>query len=111
MLYEVITPADRGNALSGVFEFNQIDGNQEKMNFHGTLGASEVAVTLDGPLGDKTSYVFSVRRSYLQFLFSALKLPFLPTFTDTQFKIKTRLNQKNELTFIGLGAYDSYNFV
>jgi len=104
--YSGAFPADRGNALSGVFEFNQIDGNQEKMNFHGTLGASEVAVTLDGPLGDKTSYVFSVRRSYLQFLFSALKLPFLPTFTDTQFKIKTRLNQKNELTFIGLGAYD-----
>jgi len=104
--YSGAFPADRGNALSGIFEFNQIDGNQEKMNFHGTLGASELAVTLDGPLGEKISYVFSVRRSYLQFLFSALKLPFLPTFTDTQFKIKTRLNQKNELTFIGLGAYD-----
>jgi len=104
--YSGAFPSDRGNALSGVFEFNQIDGNEEKMNFHGTLGASEIAVTLDGPLGDKTSYVFSVRRSYLQFLFSALKLPFLPTFTDTQFKIKTRFNQKNELTFIGLGAYD-----
>ncbi len=99
-------PADKGNALSGVFEFNQIDGNEQKMNFHGTVGASEIAATLDGPLGNKTTYVFSVRRSYLQFLFSALKLPFLPTFTDTQFKIKTRFNQKNELTFIGLGAYD-----
>ena len=104
--YSGAFPADRGNALSGVFEFNQIDGNQEKMNFHGTLGASEIAATLDGPLGEKTTYVFSVRRSYLQFLFSALKLPFLPTFTDTQFKIKTRFDQKNELTLIGLGAYD-----
>lgn len=104
--YSGAFPANRGNALSGVFEFNQIDGNEEKMNFHGTIGASEIAGTLDGPLGEKTTYVFSVRRSYLQFLFSALKLPFLPTFTDTQFKLRTRFNQKNELTLIGLGAYD-----
>lgn len=104
--YSGAFPANRGNALSGVFEFNQIDGNEEKMNFHGTIGASEIAGTLDGPLGEKTTYVFSIRRSYLQFLFSALKLPFLPTFTDTQFKVRTRFNQKNELTLIGLGAYD-----
>ncbi len=99
-------PANRGNALSGVFEFKQIDGNEERMKFHGTIGASEIAATLDGPIGEKTNYVFSVRRSYLQFLFSVLELPFLPNFTDMQFKFRTRLNQQNEITFIGLGAYD-----
>lgn len=104
--YSGAFPANRGNALSGVLEFRQIDGNEEKMQFHGTLGASEVAATLDGPLGEKTNYVFSVRRSYLQLLFSVLKLPFLPNFTDMQFKVRTRFDQKNELTLIGLGAYD-----
>ncbi|MCK3686090.1 TonB-dependent receptor [Maribellus sp. YY47] len=104
--YSGAFPANRGNALSGVLEFRQIDGNEEKMQFHGTLGASEVAATLDGPLGEKTNYVFSVRRSYLQLLFSALELPFLPNFTDMQFKVRTRFDQKNELTLIGLGAYD-----
>lgn len=104
--YSGAFPANRGNALSGVLEFNQVDGNSDKLKFQGTLGASEVAATLDGPLGEKTTYVFSARRSYLQFLFDALGLPFLPTFTDTQFKIRTRIDKKNELTFIGLGAYD-----
>ncbi|WP_167611315.1 TonB-dependent receptor [Maribellus sediminis] len=99
-------PANRNDALSGVLEFKQIDGNDEKMKFHGTLGASEIAATLDGPIGEKTNYVFSVRRSYLQFLFSVLELPFLPNFTDTQFKVRTRFDRKNELTIIGLGAYD-----
>ena len=70
------------------------------------MGASEVAATLDGPLGEKTTFIFSARRSYLQFLFSVLELPFLPTFTDTQFKVRTRFDKKNELTFIGLGALD-----
>lgn len=99
-------PANRNDALSGVLEFKQIDGNDEKLKFHGTLGASEIAGTLDGPAGEKTNYVFSVRRSYLQFLFSVLELPFLPNFTDTQFKVRTRFDRKNELTVIGLGAYD-----
>jgi hypothetical protein len=50
----------------------------------------------------------SVRRSYLQFLFQALDLPFLPTFTDFQFKTKTRINVKNEINFLGFGAIDQF---
>ena len=46
--------------------------------------------------GEKTNYIFSVRRSYLQFLFSALELPFLPTFNDYQLRIKTDINKKNK---------------
>ena len=107
--YSGAFPANRGNALSGVMEFYQIDGNEEKLNFHGTLGASEVAATLDGPIGEKTNFVVSVRQSYLQFLFSALELPFLPTFTDMQFKVRTRFDKKNELTLIGLGANDLFD--
>jgi hypothetical protein len=107
--YSGAFPANRGNALSGIFEFFQIDGNREKLKFQGTLGASEIAATLDGPLGEKTTYVFSVRRSYLQFLFSVLELPFLPNFTDSQFKVRTRFDNKNELTIIGLGALDVFD--
>jgi hypothetical protein len=107
--YSGAFPANRGNALSGVLEFNQVDGNSDKLKFQGTLGASEVAATLDGPIGEKTTFIFSARRSYLQFLFSALELPFLPNFTDFQFKVRSRLDKKNELTFIGLGAVDVFD--
>lgn len=107
--YSGAFPADRGNALSGVLEFFQVDGNEDKLKFQGTLGASEVAATLEGPVGDKTTFVFSTRRSYLKFLFSALELPFLPTFTDMQFKVRTRFDKKNELTIIGLGAVDLFD--
>jgi hypothetical protein len=65
-------------------------------------------LTLDGPIGENTSYIFSVRRSYLQFLFAALRLPFLPIYNDAQFKVKTKLNAKNEITLIGLGALDQF---
>lgn len=105
-LYSGAFPANRGDALSSVIEFKQKDGNTEKMEVQGTLGSSEVALTLDGPLGNNTNYIFSVRRSYLQLLFAALELPFLPTYNDAQFKIKTRIDEKNELTLIGLGSFD-----
>jgi hypothetical protein len=104
--YSGAFPSNRGNALSGVFEFAQVDGNADKLKFKGSLGASEVSATLDGPLSDKTTFIVSARRSYLKLLFTALKLPFLPTFNDMQFKVKTRFDAKNELTFIGLGAID-----
>jgi hypothetical protein len=107
--YSGAFPANRGNALSGVLEFNQIDGNPERTNLQFTLGASEIAATVDGPIGEKTTYVVSARRSYLKFLFNVLELPFLPTFNDMQFKVKTRINKKNELTFVGLGSKDLFD--
>lgn len=101
-------PASRGNALSSVLSFNLKDGNKDKMKYRATLGASDLGLTLDGPTGKNSSIIMSVRRSYLQFLFSALKLPFLPTYTDFQFKYKWRINDKNELTVLGLGAKDDF---
>ena len=106
--YSGAFPADRGNALSGIFEFTQTDGNKEKAKFRATLGASEVAFTSDGPVGKNTSYIISARQSYLQFLFDVIGLPFLPSFTDYQLKVRTRLNEKNELKIISLGALDKF---
>ncbi len=107
--YSGAFPADRGNALSSILEFKMVDGNKEKLRAKGSVGASDVALTLDGPLGKKTSFIASARRSYLQFLFSALGLPFLPTYNDFQFKTRTRFNDKNELTVLGLGALDQFS--
>lgn len=104
--YSAAFPANRGNALSSVLDFKLQDGNKENVSLRGIIGASDVGLTANGPLGNKTTWQVSIRRSYLQFLFNMIGLPFLPTFTDAQFKIKHTFNPKNELTFIGLGAID-----
>ncbi len=106
--YSGAFPADRGNALSSVFEFKQIDANKEKPRFKATLGASEISLSGNTPLDEKTGALFSVRRSYLQFLFDAIGLPFLPTFNDFQFRTRTRFNPKNELILLGVGAIDQF---
>ena len=104
--YSSAFPADRGDALSSVIEFKQIDGNKDKIRFKGDIGATDVGISLDGPLSKNSTFLISARRSYLQFLFQALDLPFLPTYNDMQAKIKIHINEKNTLEFIGLGAYD-----
>ena len=99
-------PTDKGNALSSVLDFKLRDGDMERNSLKATLGASEVSLASNGHLGKKTSYLVSVRQSYLQFLFDMLGLPFLPTFTDAKFKLKTRFDARNELTVLGLGGID-----
>lgn len=106
--YSGAFPTNLGNSLSSVIDMRQKDGNSEKMKMRGSVGSSDVALTLDGPLSENTTFVASARRSYLQFLFAALELPFLPTYNDFQFKTRTRIDDKNEITFIGLGAIDQF---
>ena len=106
--YSGAFPANRGNTLSSVFNFRQADGRDDRIGGTAMIGATDIGATLEGPLSDKTTFLLSARRSYLQFLFQALGLPFLPTYNDFQAKIKYRINTKNELSFIGLGAIDQF---
>lgn len=104
--YSGAFPADKGNALSSVLDFSLRDGDMERNSLKATLGASEVSLCSNGHIGNKTSYLVSVRQSYLQALFKILGLPFLPAYTDASFKIKTRFDSHNELTLLGLGGID-----
>lgn len=101
-------PANRFNTTSSVFDFKLKDGRNDKYATQMTIGASEFTVSNEGPIGKKTTYIASVRRSYLQNLFKIIGLPFLPTFNDYVFKVKTKFNDKNELTVISVGAYDVF---
>jgi hypothetical protein len=105
-LYSSAFPTARGNALSSVMDLRQVDGNREKFGGRFSIGSSDMALTLNGPITKNSSLIFSVRRSYLQFLFSALKLPFLPTYNDYQFKYKIDLGKRDQLSVISIGALD-----
>ncbi len=100
-------PVSRGGSLSSVIDLKLKDGNPLKNNYKFTLGASEAGITSNGHLSKRTNYLVSARTSYLQLLFKAIGLPFLPSFTDFQFKVETRFNNNHELSFIGIGGLDN----
>ena len=101
-------PSNRMDALSSYFDFQLKEGRRDQMFTQLTVGASELTLSNEGPISEKTSYILSARRSYLQGLFKLLGLPFLPTFNDFQLKTTTRIDDKTELTFIGVGAIDKF---
>lgn len=106
--YSGAFPANRGNALSSVFEFKQKDGRSDKWVFTGAVGNTDFGLTADGPISKNSSLLISVRRSYLQGLFSILGLPFLPTYNDYQVKYKIKFSDKADLTIVSLGALDQF---
>lgn len=101
------------NTLSSVLQFRQRDGNPERFQGNVRVGASETALTAEGPLGKKngrTTFLASVRRSYLQFLFEAIGLPIRPDYWDFQYKVTHKINAKTTLTLLGVGAIDDFYF-
>ncbi len=106
--YTAAFPANRGNMLSSLMELKQIEGNKEKFSGRVALGSSDLGLTINTPVTKNSELIFSVRRSYLQLLFSALKLPFLPTYNDYQFKYKIDFNKNNQLSVISIGALDQF---
>jgi hypothetical protein len=102
--------ANVDNTLSSVFNFKQRDGNNERLQGNARLSASEFGLTLDGPLTKNTTFLASARRSYLQFLFTALDLPIRPNYWDFQYKTTTKIDDKTTLTTLGVGAIDEFSF-
>jgi hypothetical protein len=102
------------NVLSGVLQFDQRKGNERQFQGNVRLGASETALTIEGPLfkgkneKSKTSLIASARRSYLQFLFDVIGLPILPDYWDYQYKLNHQVNDYNDIMLIGLGSIDDF---
>ena len=104
--------AEYDNPLSGVLQFRQRTGNSNTINGNFRFGASESGISIDGPFSktaeNKTNFIFSARKSYLQFLFKLIGLPIRPDYWDYQWKIDHRIDDYNSLSFVGLGAIDDF---
>ena len=103
------------NPLSGVLQFQQRSGNPKNFSGNFRVSASEAALTLEGPLSRnsegeaKTTFLASVRRSYLQFLFQVIGLPFRPDYWDYQFKVDHKIDSRNTISLLGLGSIDDFS--
>lgn len=98
------------NALASVFQFKQREGNPERVQGNFRLSGTEAALTTEGPLTSRTTFLASVRRSYLQYFFQLIDLPIRPNYWDFQTKITHKIDRKTTLTAIGVGAIDEFSF-
>ena len=109
--------AEYDNPLSGVLAFEQREGNDQKYSGNVRIGASEAGATFNGPLFKRgkersnTTLMVSARRSYLLFVFALVGLPIRPDYWDYQWKLNHTIDERNSLTFIGLGSIDDFSVV
>ena len=107
--------AQYDNPLSGVLQFDQRTGNARRRQTNLRISASEAALTTEGPLDKgeaeaaKTTYLLSVRRSYLQFLFELIDLPIRPDYWDYQFKLNHEIDAYNTVYLTGVGSIDDFS--
>jgi len=99
-------PAKYGDKMSSVFEMKLLDGNKEMMNTDVNLNFGGFGAMLDGPVFDKGSMVFSVRRGFFDLLTSLMKKPAAPRYYDAVGKLTYDLDERNRLSIVGFYYLD-----
>ncbi len=108
--YSSAFPANRGNALSSVFEFNMKKPDQDPFHMKGIIGLDDMSLSTEGTLGKNKdfSYLASINRSNLQLLFKMLDQPFLPSYTDMNMKLEKKFKNGDRLYMMMLWAIDNF---
>lgn len=99
-----------GDKLSSLTNIVLRDGSEERFSGELNLSATGFGVIGEGPLGENTSFLTSVRRSYLDFIFKAAGFGFIPEYWDFQTKISHTINNTNSLSFLVIGALNDVTF-
>jgi hypothetical protein len=99
-------PARYGGRLSSVIDINMKEGNNKKLKGEGSIGLVASKLTLEGPIKDKTTFIISARRTYIDLLARPIikKASKGETvagyyFYDLNAKINHKINDKNRIYF------------
>lgn len=103
-------PVNYGDKLSSVLRIDLRDGRSDKIGGKATISASQFGLNLEGPLSEKSTFIFSARRSYLDFIFKAAGFGFVPEYYDLLTKYDWNPDTKNRISFLFLGAFDNVKF-
>jgi len=99
-------PAKYGDKMSSVFDMTLQDGNKELYNTDVNANIAGFGVTMDGPLVEKSSMIFSLRRGFFDILTSLLNKPAAPRYYDAVGKITYDLNPNNRISLVGFYYLD-----
>jgi hypothetical protein len=109
-------PSVYGNGISGVFDLNIRNGNEENREFTGQVGFSGFEFGAEGPFSKKSraSYMVNYRYSFLGLL-KDLGVNFgtgsgIPKYQDLSFKVFVPIPKMGTFTIFGLGGLSSIAF-
>lgn len=104
-------PVLYGDKLSSVLKINLREGRKDRLGGKATISASQFGVNAEGPLfNEKSSFMFSARRSYLDFIFKAAGFSFVPEYYDVLTKADYKVDNSNSFSFLFISAFDNVKF-
>jgi hypothetical protein len=110
-LYKGGIPARFGGRLSSILEVRTKDGNNKKMNVAGGIGSMASRVMVEGPIiKEKSSFIISARRSYIDLFLKAADQDNLVHFYDINAKVNWKTNNKNRFFAAFYAGRDVFNF-
>ncbi len=114
-------PAHYGGRLSSVIDIRMKEGNNKKFKGSGSIGLISSKLTLEGPIKEKTSFIVSARRTYIDIL----ARPFIKAannqtngietsggyyFYDLNAKINHTFSERSRLYLSGYFGKDKFYF-
>lgn len=99
-----------GDKLSSVLKIDLREGRSDRIGGKATISASQFGLNLEGPVEDKSNFIFSIRRSYLDFIFNAAGFNFVPEYYDLLGKYNYNIDNSNRISFLFVGALDRVKF-
>ena len=115
-IYKGHIPARYGGRLSSVLEIRMKEGNNQDFHAQGGIGLISSRLTLEGPIvKDKSSFVISGRRTYVDMVAKAITSDedldnTTLYFYDLNLKANYKFNDKNRLFISGYFGRDKFGF-
>lgn len=104
-------PAEYGGRLSSVVDLQMKEGTKEKFSGSGGVSLISSRLTLEGPIGDKASFMISGRRTYFDVLLALGGVEDSPDyyFYDYNAKVNYEIDDNNRIFASGMFARDVFD--
>src|SRR5690606_20671106 len=110
-LYKGGIPARFGGRLSSILEVRTKDGNSKEFQGTGGIGTMASRIMLEGPIvREKSSFIVSARRSYVDLFLRAANEDNLVHFYDVNAKVNWKSNNANRFFVAFYAGRDVFNF-
>ncbi|QQS35802.1 MAG: TonB-dependent receptor [Ignavibacteriales bacterium] len=103
-------PVLYGDKLSSVLNIKLRQGRNDRLGGKVTIAATQFGLNLEGPLTANSDFIFSARRSYLDFIFKAADFAFVPEYYDVLSKANFKIDQYNSISFLFISAFDNVKY-
>jgi len=95
-----------GDKMSSVLNLNTSFGRIDRIGGKALISATQFGLNVEGPVGGFGNFIFSARESYLDLIFKAAGLPFVPVYTDFNLIFNGKLANNDRINVLVLGALD-----